>query len=114
MSQPTQPHQAPSSSHSSSQSPQHVQQPALGMYTPPHGTRALDILSLLYNDAESMKTSSSILFCTLARSCSSVPLVFFVTSVTSSKDETAIFRVLAMALGAVIFYGAGLLTYLFR
>ena len=37
----------------------------------------------------------------------------FVTSVTSSQDETAIFRVLAMALGAVVFYGAGLLTYRF-
>ena len=32
---------------------------------------------------------------------------------TSSQDETAIFRVLAMALGAVVFYGAGLLTYRF-
>ena len=35
MSQPTQPHQASSSSHSSSQSPQYAQQQGLGLYAPP-------------------------------------------------------------------------------
>ena len=41
----------------------------------PHPYR-VRILRLLRSDAESMRISSSILFCTLVRSCSSVPLVF--------------------------------------
>ena len=111
MSQPTQPHQAPSSSHSSSQSPQHVQQPALGMYTPP------TVAGVYSQPPVQRRRVNEDIFLNIVLYIGSLLLIgaagLFVTSVTSSKDETAIFRVLAMALGAVIFYGAGLLTYRF-
>ena len=111
MSQPTQPHQASSSSHSSSQSPQLVQPQGLGLYVPPS-------LSGSYPQppAQRRRVNEDI-FLNIVLYIGSLLLIgaagLFVTSVTSSKDETAIFRVLAMALGAVIFYGAGLLTYRF-
>lgn len=111
MSQPTQPHQASSSSHSSSQSPQHVQPQGLGLYVPPS-------LSGPYPQppAQRRRVNEDI-FLNIVLYIGSLLLIgaagLFVTSVTSSQDETAIFRVLAMALGAVVFYGAGLLTYRF-
>lgn len=111
MSQPTQPHQASSSSHSSSQSPQYVQPQGLGMYVPPS-------LSGPYPQppAQRRRVNEDI-FLNIVLYIGSLLLIgaagLFVTSVTSSQDETAIFRVLAMALGAVVFYGAGLLTYRF-
>ena len=111
MSQPTQPHQASSSSHSSSQSPQYVQPQGLGLYVPPS-------LSGPYPQppAQRRRVNEDI-FLNIVLYIGSLLLIgaagLFVTSVTSSQDETAIFRVLAMALGAVVFYGAGLLTYRF-
>lgn len=111
MSQPTQPHQASSSSHSSSQSPQHVQPQGLGLYVPPS-------LSGPYPQppAQRRRVNEDI-FLNIVLYIGSLLLIgaagLFVTSVTSSQDETAIFRVLAMALGAIVFYGAGLLTYRF-
>ena len=111
MSQPTQPHQASSSSHSSSQSPQYAQQQGLGLYAPPS-------LSGAYTQAPTQRRRvNEDIFLNIVLYIGSLLLIgaagLFVTSVTSSQDETAIFRVLAMALGAVIFYGAGLLTYRF-
>lgn len=111
MSQPTQPHQASSSSHSSSQSPQYAQQQGLGLYAPPS-------LSGAYTQAPAQRRRvNEDIFLNIVLYIGSLLLIgaagLFVTSVTSSQDETAIFRVLAMALGAVIFYGAGLLTYRF-
>ena len=111
MSQPTQPHQASSSSHSSSQSPQYAQPQGLGLYVPPS-------LSSPYPQppAQRRRVNEDI-FLNIVLYIGSLLLIgaagLFVTSVTSSQDETAIFRVLAMALGAVVFYGAGLLTYRF-
>lgn len=111
MSQPTQPHQASSSSHSSSQSPQHVQPQGLGLYVPPS-------LSGPYPQPPTQRRRvNEDIFLNIVLYIGSLLLIgaagLFVTSVTSSQDETAIFRVLAMALGAVVFYGAGLLTYRF-
>lgn len=111
MSQPTQPHQASSSSHSSSQSPQYAQPQGLGLYVPPS-------LSSPYPQppAQRRRVNEDI-FLNIVLYIGSLLLIgaagLFVTSVTSSQDETAIFRVLAMALGAIVFYGAGLLTYRF-
>ena len=111
MSQPTQPHQASSSSHSSSQSPQYVQPQGLGLYVPPS-------LSGSYPQPPAQRRLvNEDIFLNIVLYIGSLLLIgaagLFVTSVTSSQDETAIFRVLAMALGAVVFYGAGLLTYRF-
>lgn len=111
MSQPTQPHQASSSSHSSSQSPQYVQPQGLGLYVPPS-------LSSPYPQPPTQRRRvNEDIFLNIVLYIGSLLLIgaagLFVTSVTSSQDETAIFRVLAMALGAIVFYGAGLLTYRF-
>ena len=102
MSQPTQPHQASSSSHSSSQSPQYAQQQGLGLYAPPS-------LAGAYTQAPAQRRRvNEDIFLNIVLYIGSLLLIgaagLFVTSVTSSQDETAIFRVLAMALGAVIFY----------
>ena len=120
MSQPTQPHQASSSSHSSSQSPQHVQQPqqGLGVYVPPSLAYVPPSLAGAHTQPPAPRRRvNEDIFLNIVLYIGSLLLIgaagLFVTSVTSSQDETAIFRVLAMALGAVIFYGAGLLTYRF-
>lgn len=120
MSQPTQPHQASSSSHSSSQNPQHVQQPqqGLGVYVPPSLAYVPPSLAGAHTQPPAPRRRvNEDIFLNIVLYIGSLLLIgaagLFVTSVTSSQDETAIFRVLAMALGAVIFYGAGLLTYRF-
>ena len=111
MSQPTQPHQAPSSSHSSTQSPQHVQQPALGTHTPS------TVAGVYSQPPVQRRRVNEDIFLNIVLYIGSLLLIgaagLFVTSVTSSKDETAIVRVVALGLGAVLFYSAGLLTYRF-
>ena len=112
MSQPTQPHQALSSSHSSSQSPQHIQQLAPGMYNTP-----ATVAGVYFQPPVQRCRVNEDIFLNIVLYIGSLLLIgaagLFVTSVTSSQDETAIFRVLALGFGAVLFYSAGLLTYRF-
>ena len=120
MSQPTQPHQASSSSHSSSQNPQHVQQPqqGLGVYVPPSLAYVPPSLAGAHTQPPVQRRRvNEDIFLNIVLYIGSLLLIgaagLFVTSVTSSQDETAIFRVLALGFGAVLFYSAGLLTYRF-
>lgn len=113
MSQPTQPHRAPTHTHSP------IDQPYNGQAPFPPSPASLQVArGEIYSQQTSRpQRMSEDIFLNIVLYIGSLLLIgaagLFVTSVTSSQDETAIFRVLAMALGAIVFYGAGLLTYRF-
>lgn len=113
MSQPTQPHRAPTHTHSP------IDQPYNGQAPFPPSPASLQVArGEIYSQQTSRpQRMSEDLFLNIVLYIGSLLLIgaaaLFITSVTSSTDETALIRVLALALGAVVFYSAGLLTYRF-
>ena len=113
MSQPTQPHRAPTHTHSP------INQPYNGQAPFPPSPASLQVArGKIYSQQTSRpQRMSEDLFLNIVLYIGSLLLIgaaaLFITSVTSSTDETALIRVLALALGAVVFYSAGLLTYRF-
>ena len=113
MSQPTQPHRAPTHTHSP------INQPYNGQAPFPPSPASLQVArGEIYSQQTSRpQRMSEDLFLNIVLYIGSLLLIgaaaLFITSVTSSTDETALIRVLALALGAVVFYSAGLLTYRF-
>lgn len=113
MSQPTQPHRAPTHTHSP------IDQPYNGQAPFPSSPASLQVArGEIYSQQTSRpQRMSEDLFLNIVLYIGSLLLIgaaaLFITSVTSSTDETALIRVLALALGAVVFYSAGLLTYRF-
>lgn len=113
MSQPTQPHRAPSHTHSPINQPYNEQAPFPPSPAPSQVTRG----EMYSHQTPHPQRMNEDLFLNIVLYIGSLLLIgaaaLFITSVTSSTDETALIRVLALALGAVVFYGAGLLTYRF-
>ena len=113
MSQPTQPHRAPTHTHSP------IDQPYNGQAPFPPSPASLQVArGEIYSQQTSRpRRMSEDLFLNIVLYIGSLLLIgaaaLFITSVTSSTDETALIRVLALALGAVVFYSTGLLTYRF-
>lgn len=113
MSQPTQPHRAPTHTHSP------IDQPYNGQAPFPPSPASLQVArGEIYSQQTSRpQRMSEDLFLNIVLYIGSLLLIgaaaLFITSVTSSTDETALIRVLALALGAVVFYSTGLLTYRF-
>lgn len=113
MSQPTQPHRAPTHTHSPINQPYNEQAPFPPSPAPSQVTRG----EMYSHQTPHPQRMNEDLFLNIVLYIGSLLLIgaaaLFITSVTSSTDETALIRVLALALGAVVFYGAGLLTYRF-
>ena len=113
MSQPTQPHRAPNHTHSPINQPYSGQTPFPPSPAPSQVTRG----EMYPQQTPHPQRMNEDLFLNIVLYIGSLLLIgaaaLFITSVTSSTDETALIRVLALALGAVVFYGAGLLTYRF-
>lgn len=113
MSQPTQPHRAPTHTHSPINQPYNEQAPFPPSPAPSQVTRG----EMYSHQTPHPQRMNEDLFLNIVLYIGSLLLIgaaaLFITSVTSSTDETALIRVLALALGAVVFYSAGLLTYRF-
>ena len=113
MSQPTQPHRAPTHTHSPINQSDNGQAP----FSPAPASLQVARGEIYSQQTSHPQRMSEDLFLNIVLYIGSLLLIgaaaLFISSVTSSTDETALIRVLALGLGAVVFYSAGLLTYRF-